>query len=231
MAQANLNNDELKAKYLEQKKQEFEQNCYERNVPDACFSLGEWYQLFGGDVAKASEIYKAACTGGHANSCFNQGMVELKTPGRVHANEQGARQFFKSACDLGHYQGCTSYAALCMAGVGGPKACEEAMGILNRMCNDQADARACLRVGAEYLKPDGCVPRDTGRAHAILTRACNDLGHPNACQILAVMYAKGDGVGVNVKLSDEYKRKTKELYKSTGEDMGRMRVQPGGEGA
>jgi len=51
---AQLSNDEWRRKYLDEKKLEFEHGCEQSGDMDACFSLGEWHQLFGDNVAKGA---------------------------------------------------------------------------------------------------------------------------------------------------------------------------------
>ena len=179
-------------------------------------------------------------------------------PGKLDENDIQARQLFKKSfvcrikktllfvrkanvrlslfnnrrCTLGNQESCSLYASMCLTGKGGPKDCTESLAILQTLCDEKSDARACVRLGAEYLKPDGCLSepshRNLDQARKIFTRACDDLGHPNACQILAVMYKTGDGgVPVDLALSDKYKQKTKDLYKVTGEELGRTKVKPG----
>ena len=51
---AGVSNEEYKRKYLEEKRIEFESSCGQDGNIDACFSLGEWHQLFGEDSVKGS---------------------------------------------------------------------------------------------------------------------------------------------------------------------------------
>jgi len=115
---------------------------------------------------------------------------------------------------------------MCMAGRGGAKDCPAAMRVLVPQCEAMNDARACVRVGAELLKPDGCLgpQRNPAEARRILARACDELGHPNACQMMAVMYKKGDGVDVDAERSEAYRKKTIELLQTTGEAMGTVKM-------
>jgi len=73
---AQISNEEWKRKYLDEKKLEFEHGCEQTGDMDACFSLGEWHQLFGDNLAKgalfgkgleltrwpATELYALACS-------------------------------------------------------------------------------------------------------------------------------------------------------------------------
>lgn len=235
------NNDEIRAKYFENKKKEFEDGCFNQNQSDACFCLAEWYQVVGKDNATSSAMYADNCLKrGHYGSCYNLAIQllsdkdkKLEVPAKFTGqdSQEVARGLLEDACEVGkHPVACLSYASMLLAGAGGKRDIPNAIQLLSNSCNAGNDARACVKLGTVYLRGNPTYPgveKDAKRAFEIMRRACDDLGHPNGCQVLAVMYKFGDGgVAVDLEKSKHYQQLTKELSQKTGEKLGSVHVDP-----
>uniref|UniRef100_A0A7S2RMJ2 Uncharacterized protein n=1 Tax=Mucochytrium quahogii TaxID=96639 RepID=A0A7S2RMJ2_9STRA len=220
---AEMANDEIRDKYFADKRLEFEMGCA-ANHPGACFSLGEWWQLFGKDSAKARELFEENCEKRqHANSCFNLALMYGR--GDVTKDKELASSksfnYANMACTGKNAQACAHVGQLKLFGHGCEKNVDEAIENFDFAC-DSNDSVACYRLGRLYLdghKKHG-VPRDPKKCLDHMTKSCH-LGNPNGCQVVAVMYKKGDGIPQDDKKFEFYKTRTKDIVKQTGEPMGR----------
>lgn len=215
-------NEELRKKYWEDKRIEFEQGCSHGNA-GSCFSLGEWHQLLKRDMKKAAEIFEETCSKrNHGNSCFS--LAQMYQGGVLGENDQERKaksfELTEKACMNGNSQACASIANYYLHGFGCTKDVAKAQELFKSAC-DENDAGACFKLGRVYLDGEKKhqVPRDATTAFKYMKKAC-DLGHPNGCQVLAVMYRKGDGVEQNMQLFEDYRKLTLDIIKQTGERMG-----------
>jgi len=114
MMKAAKDNEELRKHYMEEKRVEFEQNCFGRSGkadPGACFALGEWHLLFARDFEKAAQIFRENCyERGHGNSCFS--LAQLWKGGVLgeklsdEEKKKRALELNERACDGGNMEGC-----------------------------------------------------------------------------------------------------------------------------
>jgi TPR repeat protein len=200
----------------------FSTECDEfKGDPNACFRLGEWYQVMNQNRDKAMEIYGENCEANdHAKSCFNKAAVLLGGSAGKAQEDNEAATLVKKACALGHTQACDTSASLMLQGVGGVKDFAGAIKALETACEANYSP-SCFRLGMFYLtafKQVG-VERSPTKAKSLLEKGCR-YGHPASCHTLAVMYKKGDGVPQDNNKFSHYAKLTKELIKATGEKLG-----------
>jgi len=211
---------DLRDKYFHDKRLEFEMNCNAGSM-GACFSLGEWWQLFGKDANKAQDLYTTTCIEGKfGNACFN--MAKLYLAGKVDdastAKTKGV-EFLDRACAYGNSESCGVLGSFKLLGEQCDQDVPEAQRLFKLACEEN-DSKSCFKLGRTFLDGETKhgVPRDAVAAFPYMKKAC-ELGDANGCQILAVMYAKGDGVEKNTKFSKEYKDLTLEILEQTGGSM------------
>lgn len=237
-------NDEIRTKYFETKRKEFEEGCFAQKQSDACFCLAEWHQVVAKDLKRSGELYASNCLDNkHHGSCYNLAIqllaagsgqeAEIKAvlpePLASQDRQVTARQLLKESCEVGkHPVACLSYASMLLAGLGGERDLPTAMSLLESNCYRGNDSRACVKLGTVFLRGDPTypgVPKDAKRAFQHMKHACDELGHPNGCQVLAVMYKFGDaGLPVDLDKSRHYQKLTKDLAQQTGDKLGNVSV-------
>lgn len=207
--------DDLREQYFNEKFWQFDDGCNQQGDANACFSLGEWYQLLKKDYAKAAEIYGENCEKrGHGNSCYNLSLLYWRGQG-VDKDRGTAAKLVRRSCEKGkHAAACQQFAWLhLLRGLGLDKAePARALAMLTQQCADE-DWQSCYYAGSVHLRGDRYdLDRSPAAAIAPLTRACELGGHPTACQVLAVLYNKGDvGVDKDADLFAKYKKMTEDL--------------------
>lgn len=231
-------NEEIKDVYFEQKKIEFEVSC-DNNEPNACFSLGEWYQLVKKDVLEASKIYEKNCfKNNHGNSCSNLArmyhynhdkktqiidVAENEKLKQMKTDNERSTFLFKKGCEGGDNISCTAYSSIKLYDKKLSKSdFKYCLKTLEKMCLKENDEKACFKIGSLYFKPTLNVKKfmrkNDSKALDYLETSC-DYGFVNACHNLAVMYKNGDGVEKDEKKFEDFKEKTESLRKQ-GENVG-----------
>jgi TPR repeat protein len=102
-------------------------------------------------------------------------------------------------------------AGICLNdGIGGlPMNKSESLVYFNKSC-DGKNPIACLKLFKIYLDGNDKVAKDLPRAFEYAKKAC-DLGDILGCLNTSLMLKKGDGVPVDLKLSEEYKKRAENI--------------------
>lgn len=140
----------------------------------------------------------AQCEKGDGESCAIVGRYyrdELQPP-----DQARGREALSKSCELGHADGCASFGASLLYGMGGPKDEARAHELFKRACN-QGAPRGCYNeaISTEGVQSkhfgwvDG-VPEQVGsKVLALFERAC-DGGFWAGCSAAGVMHMEGYGI-------------------------------------
>lgn len=150
--------------------------CEQDNDATSCYNLGALSMsgVVEGEKnpARAADFLRRACTGGHADACYNLAQLYRKQmigTGRENARE--AARYFSLACEAGSAAGCFNLAYLFQHGIGCPRDESLAVKVYHRACadTDKPVADACFNLGVMTKQV----------SH--FKRAC-DLGMAEACR-------------------------------------------------
>jgi len=242
-----LYNEELKQQYFEDKFVQFREQCEDHGDAQACFSLGEWYQLIGKNMRKAFQVYDENCyRKNHGNSCFNLAALYMSSPEiredttiqsldeKINAqpdHTQRAKLLTQQACENGKsFQACSAYVKLLFQDRDETKGVEDenvkrGLAIYENMCFEEKDPNSCSRLGLLYINGEKFnIPRQPEKALRAAKRGCLDGYDPKSCHILSVMHKQGDGVPKDSKKAEAYKKMTMDILNQRAQAMGAQMV-------
>ena len=155
----------------------------------ACFRQGWllWSRRGGPKVARALELFTAACKAGSARACAYEALQLMDEPERGGESVAAADR----SCELGDGSGCANLAFLYATGKFVKKDDHRATALYGKAC-DLGDPQGCYNVGLMADEGRG-GPHDLARAVSKYDEACA-LGSSTGCTNLGFLYEHGQGV-------------------------------------
>jgi len=183
-------------------REDFEWACYEQKKAEACYSLGEWWQLVGNDYVKAAEVYDANCfraKNANANSCHKlarlyqfwatRGEV-LKGPPTTMA---GAGKRVKAPSTISkELEGMPASADASISQMTDPRARSAAL--YARACA-LGNGAACGVGGKMALSGFG-RDKSVSDATSMFAKGCDDCGDAQSCFLMGTTHLKGKRHGI-----------------------------------
>lgn len=156
--------------------------------PRGCSELASVLsKRMGGDLARAWELARGACTAQVANACQVAANIVGPSLLLVPDPRQTERELRVRACELGNMASCAALADMRRRGVEGPADPDGGLAELRRLC-DEGVTRACSDASFALVEAGA---KTEGRA--MRARGC-EWGDEDACALLAVGTMKGTGV-------------------------------------
>ncbi len=167
----------------------FLENACGGGSASACFREGWllWSRRGGPKIARALELFTAACKAGSASGCAYESLQLMEEPDRGAEAVAAAER----SCELGSGAGCANLAFFSATGKFARKDDRHAAALYGKSC-DLGDPQGCYNAG--LMADDGRgEPRDAVRAAAKYEEACR-LGSSTGCTNLGYLYENGRGV-------------------------------------
>lgn len=191
--------------------------------PDACYDQGADHQVGRNgaphDDARALELFRVACKGGHAAACVDVGYhVEM---GRGTAVDlPNAAAYYQRGCDGGNQIGCANLAYMFENARGVAQDLALARELYRGACNG-GNGRGCTSLG--YMLENGSgVAVDLVRAAQLYKQGC-DGANMTGCANYAYMLSNARGVAQDDAAAFGYYKKACDGEEARGcTDMGFM---------
>ena len=196
--------------YMSNLQIEYQFQCYKESLADGCHRLADFFEAFKKDLPKARSIYKHSCdTYRHPLSCYKHANYSLVGKAGVKDVAVALRDY-GHGCDGGHMQSCYNAALVLQSDQIEKEDYLGAKKFLELAC-EKSHVESCNLLSAYYIRGKPDIPKDMSKAFEYAKMSC-DKGHIYGCANVSVMYKKGEGVELNKKLSEQYKKRAKDLY-------------------
>lgn len=192
-------------------------------TPEACYDLGADHQAGRNgspqDDARALELFRVACKGGHAAACVDVG-YHIEMGRGTPVDLANAAAYYQRGCDGGNQIGCANLAFMFENGRGVTADLAIARELYRGAC-DGGNGRGCTSLG--YMLENGSgVEVDLTRSAQLYKQGCGG-GNMTGCANYAYMLSNARGVAQDDDAAFRYYKQACDGAEARGcTDMGFM---------